>query len=769
MFIALILESACFIAPEPWGPLPTEPQAQFQEEELAAFIHYGMNTYTEREWGKGDEDPNIFNPTALDTDQWVRSLKNAGFKRIIYTAKHHDGFCTFNSQFTSHQVNESKEFQETSRKLGQSGDVLEELSKSCTKYDMKLGLYLSPWDENSPHYGKGDEYNIYYMNQIREVLGNKKYGNNGKFAEFWMDGAKESGAPDQPYWFLEWFKLILELQPDSIIESPYGSTSRWVGNENGEAGETCWSRISIEYQRSYYDSTGGGDDWGYLNHGDENGDIYSVAECDVSIVSGWFWLKGRIPKSMDELTDIYFKAVGRGQPLLMNVPPNKEGKIPDEYVNRLNELYQTINESFKNNFAYNPTSKITATSSNGNNFMLINEPWSPNDGSFEVKIIVDLGHPVTFDVVSIQEVIRLGQRIKEVIVEVHIGDEWREFGRATTVGHKRLIRNTAVTADKVVFKITSAQANPVIKCVGVFKAFGAFAMGDGYPSGLDYKDHTVLEVQGSWTEDGDGSNKWTTEVEASLRLKFTGTKAWVTGTKDPNHGIMNVYIDDALVASPNTHADSRKLNTVLYVTDDLSNSEHTLKVECGSVAIGIHGIYLLSNDGVGMFELESLTYDVAKGKSVTLTINRVGGSSGSARMTFQTAPNTAVHGRHYVDVFEELTFKAGETSKQVSIQTIDHHEPVGNLTFYGQIVEPKDKSITGFNVSSTITIISPNMMNVGSIPISQSENKNDTIFYVVSIVGTLAVAIFALIVIKAKRSEYKEKMNEEPLLTTQTQ
>lgn len=768
MLLILILACSSYDAPEPWGPLPTESQAQFQEEELAAFIHYGMNTYTEKEWGDGHEDPNLFNPPALDTDQWVRTLKNSGFKRILIVGRHHGGFCTWKSQYTRHQVNESKAFQETSQKLGQSGDVIEELSKSCTKYDMNMGFYMSPWDANSSYYGHDADYNHYYMNQLREIIGSKKYGNNGRFVEVWMDGAKGKEAPDQTYWFEEWFKLILDLQPGCIIYSSYGTTARWVGNEDGKAGDPCWSRLNQTYQRWYYNTTGG-DDQPYLNHGDENGDIYSVAECDVSLTSGWFWLKGRLPKSMDELTDIYFKSVGRGQPLLLNVPPNKEGKIPDDFVDRLNEFYQTINESFKNNFAYNPTSKITATSSKGNKFMLTNEPWSPNDGSFEAKIMVDLGHPVTFDVVSIQEVIRLGQRIKAVSVEVHIGDEWREFGRATTVGHKRLIRNTVVTADKVVFKITSAQANPVIKCVGVFKAVGAFAMGDGYPSGLDYKDHTVLEAQGSWTEEADGSNKWTTEVGASLTLKFTGTKAWVTGTKDPHHGVMNVYIDGALVASPDTQSDTRRVNTKLYVTDDLKNCKHTLKIECGSVAVGIHGIYLLSNDGVGMFELESLTYDVYKGKSVTLTIKRVGGSSGPARVTFQTAPNTAVHGRHYVDVFEELTFKDGETAKQVTVQTIDHHEAVGNLTFYGQIVEPQGKSITGFNVSSTITIIPQNDKKVGSVPISQYERRNHTIIYVVSIVGTLVVAIFALILIKANRSEDKEEMNEEPLLTSQTQ
>lgn len=779
MFSLLALAAARIPqAPQPWGPLPTEMQAQYQDEELSAFIHYGMNTYTEVEWGTGKEDENLFKPTALDTDQWVKTLKECGFKRIIMIGRHHDGFCIWKSQYTKHQVNASKEFQETSKKLGQSGDVIEELSKSCTKYDMNMGFYLSPWDANSPYYGKEVEYNEYYMNQLTEVLGGKKYGNNGRFVEVWMDGAKGTGAAAQIYWFDKWFELIEKLQPGAVVFSPYGSTVRWIGNEAGKAGDPCWSRINKTYQREYYDIHGG-DDAKYLQHGDPVGDIYSVGECDVSITGGWFWKEGRTPKSMKELTDIYFHSVGLGQPFLLNVPPNKEGKLPQNFVDRLYELARTINGSFEHNFAADNGVKIEATSGNGEKSILYDEKnmikkdnsfWAVDDGSFEAKILVDFKKSVTFDVVAVSENIRLGQRITEIEVLAHVGTTWKSFGNATTVGAKRLFRNTAITADQIVIKIKSGQANPTIKFIGVYKAIGEFAMGDGFPAGLDYKDHTVLEASGKWTEEEDGSNKWTNEKGASLSVKFTGSKAWVSGTKDPGHGDMEVYLDGTLIDTVSTKDKQRQLGVLLYSSKDFAYGEHTLKVVNKDKSLGIKGFYFLPNEGAGMFEIEQLDYSVMKGNSVTLTINRVGGSKGTANVTFQTTPNTAVHGRHYIDVIENLQFKDGETTKKVTVKTINHTEAAGNLTFFGQIVTPVGKAILGFNVSSIVTIIDLTKFSSrwnlvqGKTP-SSNEKSKFNITLILGIVGAaVAVIVIIAVVLNLKKNQTKEEFNEEPLL-----
>ena len=251
MISILLSFCLCVDPPAPYGPVPTEGQLRYHREELSAFIHFGMNTFTGTEWGNGKEDVNSFNPTNLNTDQWVETLKNAGFKRIIIIGRHHDGFCTWKTNYTLHQLNASVAFQELSKKLNQSGDVIEELSKSCTKYNMDMGFYLSPWDANSEYYGDEELYNKYYMDQLAEVLGQKKYGNNGKFVEVWMDGAKGTGAEDQIYWFLKWFDLIESLQPGAVVFSPYGSTVRWVGNEAGIAGTTCYSKLNQTRQRNW--------------------------------------------------------------------------------------------------------------------------------------------------------------------------------------------------------------------------------------------------------------------------------------------------------------------------------------------------------------------------------------------------------------------------------------------------------------------------------------------------------------------------------------
>ena len=274
------------------GPLPSKAQLDYHKEELAAFIHYGMNTYTNSEWGNGKEDPRYFNPTNLDTDQWIRTLKETGFKRTIMVVKHHDGFVAYPSKYTNHTVAASP------WKDGK-GDLLEEVSKSASKYDMNMGVYLSPWDANHPkyHVATEKEYNQYYLNQLKEILGNPKYGNKGKFIEVWMDGARGSGAQKVTYTFDEWFKYIKEAEGDIAIFSAQPTSVRWIGNERGIAGDPVWHKVK---KANITDDVKNE----YLNHGDPDGDMYSVGEADVSIRSGWFYHDNQQPKSLKELMDI---------------------------------------------------------------------------------------------------------------------------------------------------------------------------------------------------------------------------------------------------------------------------------------------------------------------------------------------------------------------------------------------------------------------------------------------------------------------------------
>ena len=711
--------------PAAWGPVPSETQLQYHEEELSAFIHYGVNTYNGVEWGNGSENPDVFNPTGLDTDQWVKTLKDAGFKRIIMIGRHHDGFCLWESAYTTHDVGSSTNFQATQAARGQAGDVLEELSKSCTKYDMDMGLYLSPWDANNPSYGYGSgwddatdtngDYNEYYMNQLREVLGNPKYGNNGKFVEVWMDGAKGSGAAAQKYKFQEWFDLIEELQPGAVVFSPYGSTIRWIGNEAGKAGDPCWSKLDQQRQRNYYDAHGG-DEAAYLNAGDPNGNIWSIGECDVSLTSGWFWKSGKQPKSMEELTDIYFKSVGRGQPLLLNVPPNTTGVLPQNFVDRVAELGETIQDTFRTDLTKQGGATAEATAVRGDSQayaaanVLDDDPdtyWTMDDGQTTGSITINLGSAKVFDIVSIEEYIKLGQRISGFTVEVHAANGWKEFGSGHTIGAKRLVRGAPVRADQIRINITGSQAVPLIENVGVYKAGGAFEQESVMPEGLSMIDDREFDRSSGWNlETIDGVNEtgiWA-DPGAEASFQFTGTKAWIVGTKDPNHGTMDVYIDGNLVATPNAYQATRQLRQILYTTDDLPYGEHTVRMVCKNKATGLDAAFILDNNGAGMFEISPASYTVREGGTQDVTIKRVGGTTGEVTVDFQTAPDSAVHGRHYNDVSKTVTFADGQDTAKVTVEAIENTEITGDLRFFAEIVNPTGDAILGFNTRADVII-----------------------------------------------------------------
>ncbi|WP_050698427.1 alpha-L-fucosidase [Anaeromassilibacillus senegalensis] len=772
-------------APAAYGPVPSATQLQYHEEELSAFIHYGPNTYTGQEWGNGQEDPNVFNPTGLDTDQWVKTLKDAGFKRIIMIGRHHDGFCLWESDATTHDVGSSTNFQQTQAARGQSGDVFLELSKSCTKYDMDMGLYLSPWDANNPSYGYGSghddatdtngDYNEYYMNQLKEVLGNPKYGNNGKFVEVWMDGAKGNGAAAQQYKFQEWFDLIEELQPGAVVFSPYGSTIRWIGNESGKAGDPCWSKLDQTRQRNWYD-THGGDEASYLNAGDPNGDIWSVGECDVSLTSGWFWKAGKQPKNMEELTDIYFKSVGRGQPLLLNVPPDTTGVLPQNFVDRVSELGETIRSTFRTDLTNKDGVSASATAVRGNSAkfaaanVLDDNPdtyWTMDDGQTTGSITIDLGGTQLFDLVSIEEYIKLGQRISDFTVEAHTSTGWKDFGSGHTIGAKRLVRGNPVHADQIRINITGSYAVPLIENVGVFKAEGAFEQENPLPEGLDLIDDRAFSRSGTWHEETiaglNDTGIWA-DPGAEASFTFTGTKAWIIGTKDPGHGVMDVYIDGTKVASPNAYQANRQLKQVLYETDTLPYGEHTVRMVCINKATGLDAALVLANKGAGMFEIEPKTYTVNEGATTEITIKRVGGTAGSVSVDFETSPDTAVHGRHYNDVSKTVTFADGQDSATVTVEAIENNELTGDLRFFGDIVNPADGAILGFNTRAEITIKDNDSDIVKELraALSAAGGKNEGLFTAASWTG------FAVAKQAAQEALDRAEATEEQLRTALT-
>lgn len=405
-------------------PLPSPAQLAYHEEELAAFIHFGMNTIYEREWGDGTEDPARFDPAHLDADKWILTLKEAGFKRVILVVKHHDGFVLYPSKYTDYTIAKSP------WKDGK-GDLLLEVSRAVTKYDMGLGIYLSPWDRHDERYSvaRQDEYNEYYLNQLKEILENPSYGNNGKFVEIWMDGARGEGEQEVIYSFDKWFAYIQSrLGVDVNIFSEDPTSVRWIGNESGRAGDPLWQRV----KKSKMAVLKNGDPE-YLNHGDRYGDMYSVGEADVSIRSGWFFLEEQHLKKVPELMAIYFASVGRGAPLLLNVPPMKDGQFAETDVTVLRAFRQELD-------------RIQATRINTAKTIHINEK----------ELEIHYAELVTADLVELKEQIASGQRVGAFSVSIWIENGWQLLTEGQTIGAKRLLQTKYFQTDKIKLTILDA-------------------------------------------------------------------------------------------------------------------------------------------------------------------------------------------------------------------------------------------------------------------------------------------------------------------------
>lgn len=440
------------------GATPSKYQLEYQKEELSAFVHFGINTFMDVEWGNGQENPDEFNPENLNTDQWIKALKEAGFKRVILTAKHHDGFCLWNSKYTEHSV--AKSPWENGK-----GDIVYEVSNSCKKYGVKFAVYLSPWDQNSKLYGTGEGYNQYYINQLKELL-----SNYGDISEVWMDGAKGSNV-EQNYNFQEWFELIKSYHKDCIIFSPCGPDIRWIGNEQGYAGDPCWSTIDISKMNVSVDQK-------YLNTGEENGPDWVIGECDVSIRPGWFYheTEDLEVKSLEKLIDIYFNSVGRNAVLLLNVPPNKDGLLHNNDVNRLKEFGQAIKDIFKDNLLENCKINSSSILNEDKKFSVTNiidggsdSYWVPQIEDNNRWVEIEFEEDKVFDVISIQEFIELGQRVSEFNVEAFINGEYKEVFQGRTIGYKRLIRINPIKTNKIKINFLKSLDIPLISNIGVFK------------------------------------------------------------------------------------------------------------------------------------------------------------------------------------------------------------------------------------------------------------------------------------------------------------
>ncbi|MCP4728173.1 MAG: alpha-L-fucosidase [bacterium] len=471
VLILLLIGCAPANTPKPYGSVPTERQLEWHKMKFYAFVHFSPNTFTDKEWGYGDESPAIFNPSELNCRQWARVAGEAGMEGIIITAKHHDGFCLWPSETTEHSVKDSPW-------RNGNGDVLRELREACDEYGLKLGVYLSPWDRNHKDYGT-EKYIGVYRSQLRELL-----TNYGEIFEVWFDGAmggdgyyggaNETRRIDNTVYY-DWentWKIVRELQPMAIMFSDGGPDVRWVGNENGYASETNWCTVK---KGILYPGIPGMNK--QLQTGYEDGELWIPTEVNTSIRPGWFYHKDQDDKvkSVDRLIDNWYHSVGMNGNFLLNLPVDRRGLVHENDITSLQGLKEYIDEAFTVNHAKN--AEASAENVRGNSRLysaskaIDGDPetyWATDDDALESSIEIDLGKKTEINAVLLQEYIRLGQRVRSFSIEVFVDNGFTEAASGVTVGNRRIVRFNTVNTDRLRIKIR-AKACPLISNIEVYR------------------------------------------------------------------------------------------------------------------------------------------------------------------------------------------------------------------------------------------------------------------------------------------------------------
>ena len=764
-------------APTPDDTVPDANQYKYQKDELAAFCHFGPNTFNELEWGfdqstqkklyEGRTPDEIFTlESDFDAETLVNTLKNAGFKKLIVTAKHHDGFCIWNSSYTDYDI------ASTSYKNGE-GDILAEISAACTAANMDMGLYLSPWDVAESTFGLdggsiNNAYNEYYNNQLKEILSNPKYGNNGHFVEVWMDGANGYNNVPQTYNFEKWYATIQKYEGREadykadcmLFGAGTHTTVRWIGNENGFADDTTWAKSTIRDGQIYNDDSQRTGDYkgdptdGYSN-GYEDGNHWTVPEADARITSGWFWgTQKNTPRTLTNLAEMYFRSVGHNATLLLNVPPNNEGKVDKAIQDRVVEFGQNVQDTFRTNLAKADGTTITASNVRGNDIDFkpgnaVDDDdatyWTTDDGTTSGSLTIKWDSAKRFDVVSIEEAIQNGQHINSYKVEYKENDNasWQTMESGVTVGSKRLIRTSPISATQVRITVgTSTGKVPQLSEVGVYKASKGFQLSGAAPDGMDstsVNDKTKFKFSSSgWNPQTgttyiNGQNTWSNKAGASFTYEFDGTKVYLMGTKDPGHGQAYVYIDDmdTPVATIDTHDTVRSTGAKIFESADLKNGHHTLKlVAKTTAAIGVEAAYVINNGGKGMLEIENETYTMNEGSDLAVKIKRVGGTTGEITAKLEPNPGSAIQKHFNTELISTVQFANGESEKEISPAAHANRVPTTDGDVYFTLELSSSSPVIGLSSSAKVTILDADAITRDSLNtlITESEGLKEHLY-----------------------------------------
>lgn len=764
-------------APTPDDTVPDANQYKYQKDELAAFCHFGPNTFNELEWGfdqstqkklyAGRTPDQIFTlESDFDAETLVTTLKNAGFKKLIVTAKHHDGFCIWNSAYTDYDI------ASTSYKNGE-GDILAEISEACTEANMDMGLYLSPWDVAESTFGANggtidNAYNEYYNNQLEEILSNPKYGNKGHFVEVWMDGANGYNNVPQTYNFEKWFATIQKYEGKEagykadcmLFGAGTHTTVRWIGNENGFADDTTWAKSRISNGQIYNDESQRAGDYkgdptdGYSN-GYEDGNHWTVPEADARITSGWFWgTQKNTPRTLTNLAEMYFRSVGHNATLLLNVPPNNEGKVDQAILDRVVEFGQNVQDTFRTNLAKANGTTITASNVRGNDIDFkpgnaVDDDdatyWTTDNGTTSGSLTIKWDSAKRFDVVSIEEAIQNGQHINNYKVEYKENDNasWQTMESGVTVGSKRLIRTSPISATQVKITVgTSTGKVPQLSEVGVYKASKGFQLSGAAPDGMDstsVNDTTKFTFSDSgWNPQTgttyiNGQNTWSNKAGAEFTYTFDGTKVYLMGTKDPNHGQADVYIDDmdTPVATIDTHDTARSTGAKIFESADLKNGHHTLKlVAKTTAAIGVEAAYVINNGGKGMLEIENDSYTMNENSDLAVKIRRVGGTTGKITARLEPNPGSAIQKHFNTGLIPEVVFENGESEKVISPAAHANRVPTTDGDVYFTLELSSSSPVIGLASSAKVTILDADAITRDSLNtlITESEGLKEHLY-----------------------------------------
>ncbi len=729
-----------------YGPTPSPNQYAYQKQEMAAFCHFGMKTFLGLELVTKPYDiSNWTLDTPADTDGYVKALKDAGFDKVIFTAKHHDGLCMWDTKWTDYNV--------TNTVYG--ADFLAELSASCNKYDMDMGLYLQPWDVHTEYYGYFDEngdpcdeeddvldYNDFYAGQLEEILGNDKYGHNGKFNEIWLDGANLGNKP-QTYDFDRYLEVMYRNEGDDVLIFGVTKAAKitWVGNESGKANEETWSKGQGTYnaETGKWEVTWYGPTVKYNGSGAcmgvKNGNVWLVNESDTVVTSGWFWGENKkTPKTLEQLRDIYLDTVGHNSVLLLNVPFNTSGTLDEDIKNRIKEFGDNVDASFETDNLLEQEGVTVSASEvlngdtkfkpsnvfDGND----NTYWTAENGTKEATLHIDFGKKVTFDSVVLEEAIQFGQRVESFkILYKNSSGKWVEFSSGTTIGGKRVALENAVTSSELLIYFTGMETSalgvgtPVISHVGVYKSTADFQKDTGAPDGIETYDSadTGTFAAASWDEvdhiDTIAGGYIKGSAGQTMSISFHGTKAWLMGNKGSEAFSFKYSIDGGEEKTVNytpTEGAEKQYCQILFETDDLADTDHTVRLEVLSGTVEVDALFVLNNEGRGYLEFENSSYTVNEDMSYEIKIVRKGGTKGSISALIQDMPGSAVQTHYYNTEGLIVNFAEGEKEKTFTLRTMRYADKTGTLSFSLEVISADADDTTfasGFNNPVQVDII----------------------------------------------------------------